>query len=349
MENHANPVVLTGDPLLRDAVLAAAAAAGTTATAITDAAGIADLPVLDQPFVVGIDRAPQVAQTTVPPASATCLIGTEEDRADLCAWSAPLGASVVVVPEGVRWLTSLLAGEQRAGSGRVVGVIGGHGGAGASTLAVSLAQLAAADRSVALVDLDGVGGGLDLLLGAERATGWRWPDLAASAGYIDALATRLPAVGGVPVLSMAREPARAEEDPAPEAVAAVLRSLARDRDLVVVDVGRRLGPGARQGLRHCHAQVLVCGGGVRQVAASAHLLAGLTPGVGVVVRAGGEGAASSAVAEALAAPLWGEVPTESRLAAAAERGEPLGDVSRRWKQACRRVLERIAPDRGGAR
>ena len=59
-----------------------------------------------------------------------------------------------------------------SGSGPVICVVGGSGGVGASTLAAALAFVAArqAARSV-LVDTDRLGGGLDLLIGAERVDG----------------------------------------------------------------------------------------------------------------------------------------------------------------------------------
>ena len=64
-----------------------------------------------------------------------------------------------------------------------VAVVGGRGGAGASTLACALARDGGSSAgAVMLVDADPLGGGLDLLLGAEGVPGLRWPDLAEARG-----------------------------------------------------------------------------------------------------------------------------------------------------------------------
>jgi CO dehydrogenase nickel-insertion accessory protein CooC1 len=62
---------------------------------------------------------------------------------------------------------------------------GGRGGAGASVLATALALTASRlDRPTMLVDADPYGGGLDLVLGAEKTGGLRWPDLAGTRGRV---------------------------------------------------------------------------------------------------------------------------------------------------------------------
>ena len=93
---------------------------------------------------------------------------------------------------------------------------------GCSSLAAGMAGMAAADgHACLLVDLDEHGGGIDLLLGAERLTGWRWPRLAGAMGHLrEDLWGRLPVVSGVRVLSMAR--GSDHRLPRPEAVAAVV-------------------------------------------------------------------------------------------------------------------------------
>ena len=95
---------------------------------------------------------------------------------------------------------------------------GRSGGAGASTLAAALAQHArdAGSRAV-LVDLDPLGGGLDLMLGAETATGARWDELAGITGRVDdrVLLDALPSADGLPLLSW---PTDNDLEPGPSAV-----------------------------------------------------------------------------------------------------------------------------------
>ena len=107
------------------------------------------------------------------------------------------------VPSGSRCCPATSRGCSRGASaavrspverGWLVAVGGSCGGAGASTVATALALAAA--PGVLLVDADPWGGGLDLLLGAERADGLRWPDLTGLRGRVagDALLAALPEV-----------------------------------------------------------------------------------------------------------------------------------------------------------
>ena len=62
------------------------------------------------------------------------------------------------------------------------GVVGGSGGVGASTFA---AVLAAVTARAMLVDIDVVGGGIDVLLGIEDVPGARWSGLRVGGGRLD--------------------------------------------------------------------------------------------------------------------------------------------------------------------
>jgi secretion/DNA translocation related CpaE-like protein len=127
--------------------------------------------------------------------------------------------------------------------GGCVGVVGACGGAGASSLAAALAAESGRRAPTALVDLDLLGGGLDVLLGVEGDAGVRWPDLHAARGEVDPdeLAASLPRWRRLPVLCADRRAPGAVEGVLPD----VLRALGR-RHRVVLDVPRErvasLGP-----------------------------------------------------------------------------------------------------------
>jgi hypothetical protein len=112
----------------------------------------------------------------------------------------------------------------------VIGVIGGSGGIGASTFAGGLA--AVAGRGV-LVDLDALGGGLDVLLGVEDVPGSRWSGVRVDGGHLDPvdLAQGLPRWRGVSVL------ASDGVTPSCDSLVAVLAA-ARLLGPVIVDIGR---------------------------------------------------------------------------------------------------------------
>ena len=275
-----------------------------------------------------------------------------------------LGAEqVAVLPEAEPWLLDrMLDAVTPAGTAApVVGVIGGRGGAGASTLAVGLAAVAAGSGvATLLVDADPLGGGLDLLVGVEQEPGLRWADLAGARGRLQpgVLSGMLPAVDDLAVLSWGRsggsaiapaaaasavarqEPpgAPAGESPGesmwpePDAVAAVLRSAVREYELVVVDLSRRFGPGELAALRACRSVVVVVPAEVRAAAAATAVCGLLDPVVAdqqLVVRGPSpSGLPAEAVADALGLPLAGALRSEPGVAAALDRGERLPDRPR---------------------
>lgn len=109
------------------------------------------------------------------------LLGLDLDDAGVWVRAVQLGAEhVLFLPDAETWLLDRIADavEGVGPPARTVAVLGGRGGAGASTLACALAVTAARRglRTV-LVDGDPLGGGLDILLGGETAAGLRWPDL----------------------------------------------------------------------------------------------------------------------------------------------------------------------------
>ncbi|MCK0176426.1 septum site-determining protein Ssd [Mycolicibacterium sp. F2034L] len=203
--------------------------------------------------------------------------------------------------------------------GFTAAVIGGRGGAGASTLAAALAVCAGDGL---LVDADPWGGGVDLLLGAERVGGLRWPELTLGAGRVswDALRDALPRHGAVSVLAAGR----GGTEITAAAVSAVTEAGVRGGVTVVCDVPRRSTPAAEAALDAADIVVLVTTADVRACASAAAMAAWLTgtnPNVGVVVRGPAPGGLRAAeVAAGVGLPLLAAMRPQPGLAAALEQG-----------------------------
>lgn len=319
-------VICTESPDLLDHLLAACAAADVEPDLMAGTAGLRNAWAEAAVVVIGADQAGRTQSLALPRRAHVYLAGVEPVD-ELAAHSARLGAALVVLPCGADWLATAVA-ERAVGSrgpARSLAVVGGSGGVGCSTLAAGLSFVAARQQlAVVLVEADPVGGGLDLLLGAERSPGWRWSRLARARGHLGDLSGQLPRADGVDVIAMAR--GSAEPAPGAEAVRAVLGSLARSHELVVIDAGRGVGPAARAAVEQAEAAILLTAGDVRGVAAARQVhaeLAGVAARWGLLVRRPrSAGLAPEAAAEGFAMPLLGVVADEPGLAVAATRGEP---------------------------
>jgi hypothetical protein len=185
----------------------------------------------------------------------------------------------------------------------VVGVLGGSGGVGASRFA---AALAAAALPSMLVDVDGVGGGVDVLLGIEAVAGARWSALRLDGGWLDPalLADGLPRWGSVAVLAT-------DAGPPPETAALQVVDAAAEFGAVVVDLPRAPSPMRDAVLRRCTLCVVLAVAEVRELAAARALLRTLpaTP-VGAVVRRGTLAVGDAAAL--LGVPLLGVLPVLDR-------------------------------------
>lgn len=191
----------------------------------------------------------------------------------------------------------------------VIGVLGGSGGIGASSFAAALARAAA---PAVLVDVDAVGGGIDVLLGIEAERGARWSGVRLSGGRLDPalLADGLPRWHDVAVL--------AADVPPPDA-AAVLEVIDAAAQLgpVLIDVPRALSPLRDAVVARCLLCVVVAGADVRALAAARAVVrslpdvaVGALGAVGAVVRRG-QVPVEDAVA-VLGVPLLGVLPAVDR-------------------------------------
>jgi secretion/DNA translocation related CpaE-like protein len=203
--------------------------------------------------------------------------------------------------------------------GAVIAVIGGCGGAGASLFAVALAYVA---TEAMLVDLDPWAGGIDLLVGAERTSGVRWPDLALEGGRLAWSAVRdaLPRQRGVSLLSGTRRSHELDGG----AVWAVADAGRRGGATVVCDLPRRMTNAVETALDAADLVVVVSPCDVRACAATATVvpvLAAINPNIGLVVRGPAPGGLrADEVATIAAVPLLASMRPHPRLAERLERG-----------------------------
>lgn len=265
------------------------------------------------------------------------LVGRDQDDSGVWRRAVEIGADhVLMLPDGEQWLVDRIA-DVAEGVGRpalTVGVIGGRGGAGASTLACALAITSARQgRRTLLVDADPLGGGLDVLLGGEAAEGLRWPAFAGSRGRVGggALEESLPELHSLRVLSWDRGDAVAIP---PQAVRAVLAAGRRRGGAVVVDLPRRIDEGVAEALAQIDLGVLVVPAELRAVAAAARVASAfgmVLRDLRVAVRGPyAPGLDDREVARLLGLPLAGEVPAETDLldASAPPGGAARGPLAR---------------------
>ncbi|HEV7906557.1 MAG TPA: septum site-determining protein Ssd [Pseudonocardiaceae bacterium] len=330
-ETPHRPVALVTDEALLDELLRLAAAAGCELDRVPDAAAMrgkwtgAPMVLLDQRGARECVHAELTRRSDVllvcpgPPEPA----GWQDAVA--------LGVErVVELPAAESWLIGALADvreEPSAQQGRVLAVLGGRGGAGASVLAAAIGQAVVRDGGHGLlVDCDPLGGGLDLALGAESEAGLRWPALKLTGGRVAVSALRSvlpkrPRGGGcLTVLSCDRE----GPGPQPQAVAAVVEAGRRGGDTVVCDLPRQLTDAAGAVLDRADLAVLVVPAEVRACAAAKRvarhvqergtelrlLVRGPSPG----------GLRGEQVADVVGIPLLASMRPEPGLAAALDRG-----------------------------
>lgn len=332
--NDVSPVLLAArDESLIEAVEASALALGVGMRLARDSeelwAGWQHAPLR----LVAPEMAARVS--LLAPLPSTFLVGSQ--ATPLAEASAELGFAVVLLPSGSSRLADLLVQASRPSETRAttVAVARASGGLGSSTLTLGLGMAAAAQgRASVIVELAEAGGGLDLLAGAETSDGLRWPDLQHARGELGDVRDALVDVGGAGLLALSRQtPGR----PEPATRRAVLGSLARSSELLLVDAGSEALPGA-------DATLLVVGADVRCVA-SARMWSAEQGGAptGLVVRTGqGRRLPPGAVAEALGAPLIGELREDKALPRLAHLGQPaLAAPARKFRRDVGRILARL--------
>jgi secretion/DNA translocation related CpaE-like protein len=349
---QATVMVATADPELLDQVLSVTAVVGVEPLVVTDPGLLRPHWTSASMLLLGVDQAARVAALGLPRRAEVYLVaGEQTSAAQAQQWSMRLGAAVISLPASAGWLSDALADISGTGDGvgSLVCVLGGSGGVGASTLASGLAFVAArASHRTMLIDADARSGGLDLLLGAERTAGWRWPRLAAARGHLGDLTNQLPSVEGVDLLSMARAESTPGWELQAEQLKSVLRSAMRSHEITVVDLPRTLGAAAWEALRRAKLAVLLVRDDLRGVATGREVvreLEGRCDYLGLVVRQGRARLLEpTLVATGVGLPLLGSFVDDPALILAAERGDPPARSARSaLARLCRHLLGDLLP------
>lgn len=341
--------MVTSEPVLLDELLRLCGAAGAAPVVAADPEALARAWSSASVVLLGAELAP--AARRLPRRDRVVLVGT----ADQPLWelAADVGADHVgVLPSAAGWLVGLLVTAASEGIVRapVICVIGGQGGAGATTLAAALGRTAGANgTSTLLVDADPFGGGLDLALGLESAAGDRWPQLMTGndpdAGVTSGFIERLPVRGGLRLLATDREEAVALTTTAMNGALAEGRRRCR---LIVVDLPRRLDGASLAALSVASRVYLVVPAQVRAVAAAAQLAAALRSEAGdvrAVVRGPApSGLSLQAITRSVGLPLAGAIRAEPGLARDYERGVPPGQPRGPLARLCAELLDQLRPD-----
>lgn len=334
------PLVLTRDPSLLDDLARLAAGAGVQLEVRGDPVVALASWSLAPLVLIGDDLAPDVAAIS-PPHRVGVVVVSHAPATDVFRLALDLGAtSVVELPAAEGHLAALFADvEEAPGRALVLGVVGGAGGAGASTLACALGQVGGRDGPALVIDTDPVGPGLDRLLGLDETVGVRWDDLATSAGRLGSRSLReaVPRRDGVGVLTWA---AGAATPPPVSTLRDVLAAGRRGHSLVVLDLARQSGALAAELMARCDLVLAVTPATVSGVASTLRLVKPMadTSRWRLVPRRGAVPLRDLTAATGV--PVAFEVPEQKGLAESVDLG--LGPVRHRRTPLGRAVADFLA-------
>lgn len=335
-------LVVTADESLLAELLPLAAAADVTPTVARDAVSALRTWSRAPAVLVGADLAAELAVLT-PESRPSCFVVTRDHAPhELFRTTLRLGAEQVIeLPGSSRWLVELLADltERLPGRARVIGVIGGTGGAGATTLACALGQWAARSAPAVVIDCDPQGPGLDRMLGVERSEGFRWDALCQTTGRLSARALReaLPRRGSLGVLSWYVD-GRVQSLQA-FAVREALSAARRGHAVVVVDLPRSPDPLIDEVAARCDDLLVATVTSVVGVAGAARMRARFAdhPGAAVVLR--GEAFGAEEVQRTVRMPVRAQMRDQRGLAEAVDLGlGPLRSARGPLARAAARIL-----------
>jgi secretion/DNA translocation related CpaE-like protein len=334
------PLLATADTALAEELTRLSAAAGAAVAVASSPPEVLGAWSTAPVVLVGADLVPLLVELAPP----------RRPGVQVVSWSpAPPGAfrdallvgaeRVVELPVGAELVAELLTDldEVGRGEGVLVGVVGGSGGAGATTLACGLGQVAAVSGPTLVVDLDPLGPGCDRVLALDEAAGVRWDSLGTASGRLSGRSLReaVPRREGLGVLGWSSTPAPLDAGAVREALSAARRG----HETVVVDLPRS-GELVAETVARCALVVVVVVPTLTGVAAAARWLGTLPDParVGLVVR--GHHVDPQRVAALVGAPVLVTMADQRGLAEALDLG--LGPVRSRRGPLARAARELLA-------
>ena len=329
-ERVADVLLISSDPSCIDQVLALTSASQLTIEVTAAPEQIGQAWLRSVVVVVGLDLLATVAAGHLPQRPHVVVLGDAAADDWRCAFD--LGADAVITPPGEPgWLAERVrrAGEELP-TGRVVGVVGCRGGAGASVFAAALAMAAVRTRVTPyLLDLDPMGCGLGVILGADESRGLTWDQISAGVGRIPALSLQatVAVVEGIGLLSW--------DDSAQTTLPAGVTGAVVDTSrlcapITVVDLGRAVTEPQQEALARCDRVLLIVPADVRSVHAGRRMTKrqGLSMCEVVVRGPNPGGLVAEDVGQALGLPVLAAVGADRALDRRLERGEPPGARAR---------------------
>jgi secretion/DNA translocation related CpaE-like protein len=337
-------LLVTSDETMLDELVRLCAAAGTTPDVAADVGTALRSWTSAAVVLLGADLAADVARASPARRDGVHVVAWGSTPDELFRTALEVGAEgVALLPGSAEWLAALLGdvGDVGRARGLTIGLMAGSGGAGATTFACALAQLASRSGPTVVVDADPLGPGVDRVLGLEERPGVRWGELARTAGRLSARSLRegLPRYADLGVLTWGTGDPRELEV---ATVREVLSAARRGHDSVVVDLPRSADPVTEELVNRCDQVLLVVTASVTGIASAARLVARFADRsrVRLVVRGGG--AEPESVAHAVGVPLIAAMGDQRGLAEAIDLG--LGPVRSRRSplgRAARAVLEHL--------
>lgn len=357
------PLLVTADETLLEELLRLAAAAGATPDVAADPAAVLRAWATAPCVLVGDDVAARAVRCAPERRDGVRVVGWQADT-DTFRAALALGAEEVCeLPRAESHLVALLLDLDDLGRapGAVLGVVGGSGGAGATTLACAVGQVAASYGTALVVDCDPQGPGADRVLGLEQSPGVRWDALLRGGGRLGASSLReaVPSRDGLGVLTWPHEaiddPARstASREAFAEACREAVAAGRRGHDLVVLDLPRAGDELVADLAGRCDLVLVVVVPAVAAVASAQRTCRrlGETEALRLVVR--DSGLDPDEVARVTGVPVAARLPDQRGLSEAVDLGlgpvrSPRGPLARTARTLLALPEVGLAPARGRA-